>query len=421
MISSLPSASLTTAANMKRDAASLYAADLPVQEAEVAEKQAWLEEIFVTPPGAPTTRETLRLRARTEHLTRALDRLVGAQAAAAGLAAQAKGVTALAAGAATLSGGLTLAVSGTRVAGLYTDFKAGLSPADYYNDARRADRVTISADAVSQVDTAGGDYTLSISADRVSQIYTGNDADTLVIAARMVRDLYTDEDTRDATTRPGADSVTIAAALVESVYTGGGDDTLTIAAERVSIVDGGAGDDRITIEAGLVTGIYSGDGNDRIEVRATAGRQWLGWGDEIDPVPDLSTPAARLAASATVGAVYAGAGDDRVHITAAGPIGVAGEAGNDTITLEGGSVSFFYGPVDGHDTVTLGAGTELMIRLAGPIESYALTRGEDSLILTLGSGSITLHGVGAAGMIAVQLGSAPPEVLSPGATLDRSA
>lgn len=421
MLSSIPSVSLTTAASPKRDAASLYAADLPVQEAEMAEKQAWLEEVFVTPPGAPTTRETLRLRARTEHLTRALDRLVAAQAAASGLAAQANGVTALASGSARLSGGFTLAVSGTRIAGLYTDFKAGLSPADYYNDARRADRVTISADLVTQVDTAGGDDTLSISADRVSQIYTGNDADTLVIAARMVRNIFTEEDTRDATTRPGADSVTIAAALVEGVFTGGGDDTITLAAERVDMIDSGEGDDRITIAAGLVAAIYAGAGNDRIEVQAIAGRQWVGWGDEIEPVPDLSTPEARLAASATVGAISAGAGNDEIHIAAAGPIGVAGEAGDDRIFLEGGSVSLFTGPVDGHDTVTLGAGTELIIRLARPIESYELSRGDDSLILTLGSGSITLHGVAAAGMIAVQLSEGPPEVLWPGAALDRSA
>lgn len=411
---------VATAARTRQDAASAYAADIPVQKAELAVEEARLaaaergnSSAFASTSGL-TSRETERLKTRTEHLTKALNRLLAATGKPPAGAA-----LALVSGAATGSGGVTLAATAQRIDGVYTDFKAGLSPRQYYNDAARNDQLSLAAEEVANVYSAGGADAVAITAGLVEAVYTGNNDDTVAITAEIVRDIYTDEEAHFAPDRQGADTVAIIATSVESVYTGGGNDAVAISAHLVESLYTEAGNDRITLAADLLGGIDAGAGDDVIDVTAIAGRQIAKLGEE--PVaPDLATAAARLAATAGAGGIDGGAGNDTIQITAAGPITVAGGAGDDVITLEGGSVGLYYGAGDGTDRVRLGAGTEVLLRLTAPLTGYAIERGEDSLTLRIGNGAITFSGVSRAGMIAVALGTDQPQVLSPGATLDRA-
>ncbi|WP_143524428.1 hypothetical protein [Phaeovulum vinaykumarii] len=432
---------VSTAPRPRQDVASLYAEDEKVRAAEFAANTAHIEAVSAGAPalgsrsgtgsvtgtdtgattgrrtGAVSSREATRLRARAAELGKALDRLMMST----GTAPEGT-VLALIHGAASGKGGVTLAASADRIVGVYTDDKAGLSPQRYYNDARLDDQLALRAGEVGSVYTDGGDDVVAIEADLVESIYTGNDSDVVAITGNVVRSVYTDNDARHTPQgRAGTDAVAINARYVDSVYTGGGADAVAINAHVVESVYAGAGNDAIRISADLVAGIHGDDGDDVIDVTATAGRAdgFVGFAPSM---PDLSTTEGRMAATALVGGVDGGAGNDTIRVASQGPIEVAGGTGDDSIRLEGGTVGLVWSAGDGNDQVALGAGTEVVVRLDARAGSFSVERGEDSLTLRMGTGgAITFTGVRDAGMIAVTGGMTPMSVLSEGAMLDRSA
>lgn len=330
---------------------------------------------------------------------RALQRLLMGQGQVTGQAA------ALVAGPATSATGVAVAIKAERVNGVYTDWKAGLTPQQYYNDAALADTVSIQADEVDEVQTSGGNDAVSIAARRVSGVQTGNDQDSLSIVANLVENINTDE--QEQYGRDAADSVAIVAGLAQGVYTGGGADAVAIAAGTVVGVNSGAGDDAISITANVVGGIYAGDGNDTVVVDTMVGRR-----DDMFDAQSLTrnpyTPTDVSDRMALVSGlqvqVGGGAGDDAMAVRVQGTIGVSGGAGDDRIALAGGTVGLFYDIGDGKDRVHLAPGTEAVVQITGAT-GYTVERGEDSLTLRIGAGSITFAGLSQSGAIGVQLGA----------------
>lgn len=401
------------------DVAALLRADTFLQGQQQAVALANLRETTLNNPNAagPLTTGRKRSAAEVERSQdqmakwgRALQRLMMGQGRVTGQAA------ALVAGQASSATGVAVAITAERVNGVYTDWKAGLGPQPHYNDAALADTVSITAEEVDEVYTAGGSDAVSINARRVSGVSTGNDADSLTIVANLVERVHTDEGVpwgRDA-----GDAVAIVADLVLGVSTGGGDDAIAITAGTVVGVDGGSGDDAISVLANVVAGIHGGDGHDVMSVDARVGRR----DDMFDAqslIRNSYTPTDLTDRMVWVTGLQAqvggGAGDDAIAVRVEGTIGVSGGTGDDSIALQGGTVGLFYDIGDGHDSVTLAPGTEAVVQINGA-SGYSVEQGQDSLTLRIGAGSITFAGLSQSGAIGVQFGVGRGVVLVHGGT-----
>jgi hypothetical protein len=194
---------------------------------------------------------------------------------------------------------------------------------------------------------------------------------------------------------------------VQGVSTGGGADAIAIVAGTVVGVNGGAGDDAMSVSANVVGGIYAGDGNDTVTIDAMVGRR-----DDMfdaqsltrDPFTPTDLRQRMQLVTGLLDQVDGGAGNDAMSVSVAGTIGVRGGAGDDTIALQGGTVGLFYDIGDGKDTVSLAPGTEAVVQITGATD-YTVERGQDSLTLRIGAGSITFAGLSQSGAIGVQLGA----------------
>ncbi|EEW25713.1 hypothetical protein [Rhodobacter ferrooxidans] len=411
------------------DLTTLVKADVATQRSEQAANFKQMREAGQGHANQPHRGETDRLLAKVARLTRALSRLLAEKTGAGQNTVQA-GAAVLVSGEHQTTGGVSLTISAGRISGLYTDFKSGLAPLAYYNDAKLADTLVLNADVVENVDTAGGSDAVTITAREVSGIFTGNDADAVSIIADVVRDVSTDAGDVDWIMASGAireagDAVAIAARIVDGVSTGGDNDAIAVMAGVAVGLDAGAGNDAISVQSLVVGGISGGAGDDVITVDAAIGQRLSRdpqEGGELDPVAD-KTAAARMASALAWGShVGGGDGNDAITVRAQSTIGIAGGAGDDTIALQGGTVGLYYRLGDGNDSVALAAGTEAVVQIGAEFTGFALEWGEDSLTLRLGEGSITFTGTKAAGAIGLRHGAGEVILLQPGAaTLDRVA
>ena len=412
-------AGMSTQGGERREAGDLVQMARQVDKVEKAESQARskaADEDHIR--GRRSDGETRRLKARMEHLGRALSRL---------LAGRGEGGKrpVLVAGGFIAGGGVALTISANRIEGLFTDFKAGLSQHLTYDDAQWADAITLSADTVRMVDTAGGNDALAIETRIVEAIYTGNDSDAVAIRADVVRGVSTDvgddPSVPGGVLRAGADAVSIVAGLVEAVSTGGGNDAIAVQADLVRGIAAGAGDDAVTVHAGLVAGIDGGDGNDRIIVDAVIGQDGRSDPPKWRSLAEMGV-AARMAEVSDRGTqVGGGAGADLLSVRAAEGLGVAGGSGDDLIVVAGGTVAIGYSGGDGNDRVALAAGAEAVLQLGYGVTDYTVTTDGDAMVVTLGSGSVRFEGVGGSGAIGIRTWQGEVELLHQGAAtaLDR--
>ncbi len=162
-------------------------------------------------------------------------------------------------GQATSQTGVAVSIRAERVFGLYTDTGAGQGPWTRMDGTAWADKVSILADRVENVNTAGGSDSVSILAHRAEGIRTGNDANSLAIVADVVRNILTDgqgiRGDRDAT-----DAGAIAARLVQPVATRGRNDAIAIPGGTVGLFHA-LGDDRVTLRLGEGSTIFAGLAN----------------------------------------------------------------------------------------------------------------------------------------------------------------
>ncbi len=412
-------AGISTLGGDRREAGDLLRIARQVDKVEKAESQARSRAADDDHDrGRRSSGEIRRLQARMEHLGRALSRLMAGRGAA-------DKRPVLVAGGFIPGGGVALMISANRVEGLFTDFKAGLSPPQTYGDAQWADAITLSADTVRMVDTAGGNDALAIEARIVEAIYTGNDSDAVAIRAEVVRGVSTDvgddPSVPGGVLRAGADAVSIVAGLVEAVSTGGGNDAIAVQGDIVLGIDAGAGDDAVTVYAGLIAGISGGDGNDSIIVDAVIGQDGRSDPPKWRSLAEMSV-AARMTEVAMRGTqVDGGAGADAITVRASDGLGVAGGAGDDLIVVAGGTVAIGYGAGDGNDRVALAAGAEAVLQLGPGVTDYTVTTEGDALVVTMGSVSVRFEGVSQSGAIGIRTWQGDVVLLHQGAAtaLDR--
>ncbi|WP_353473999.1 hypothetical protein PVT71_18915 [Salipiger sp. H15] len=377
-----------------------------------------------------------RIRARMQHMAKALERLQSGVAIRSGASAGAYaqddaqvtfasygGNLALSASAGTLSNVATgtghdaLALSAERVEGVYTDVDPQRS-AQGGNDA-----VAIRATEVSRVYTGAGNDAVAIAARTVTGVNTGAGSDAVAILADRVSGIYTDRNpvgrgraVNGTGNDTGNDTVTLQARQVQSVYTGGGADAVTIAAQSVESIYTGEGDDAVTISAAVVGGIYTGAGRDAVSIEAGAGRSRLSAGPWSTGSPVESR---MLAALGNVADIDTGAGDDAITLSVAGAISLEAGQGDDSITLGGGTVALRYAAGDGNDSVSLAPGTEVVVQLGEDIADWSVTQEGDSLLLRIGEGSIRFDGVAASAAIGlVRWGDPQVEILHAQLPLD---
>jgi hypothetical protein len=353
----------------------------------------------------PESTETTRLKARTEVLSAALQRLQSVTPTT--------GVSAIITGGFTASGGVSVLMTGRHVDALITDDPGSVPPWVYYNDAKRADQVTVDAGSVDDIYTAGGDDVVTIrSSGAVTAVSTGNDSDSLSITADIVDGVSLDvmEDPAimaSGVIRDGDDIAELVGRLVSAVNGGGGNDQISVMASERGEASGGAGDDTLVVTAPR-GGADGGDGNDLLILDLgrgeTEGDLFTGSGFAAGTAPDH-------AAFRTD--VYGGAGDDVIRATIGTQLGIEGGAGDDNIRIANGRGALVWAAGDGNDTVQLGAGAEVVLRLEG-ITGYSVERDATSLTLRLGSGSIRFDGLDQSGFVAVSLGWSRTEVLHPG-------
>lgn len=356
-------------------------------------------------PSLPESTETTRLKARTEVLSAALQRLQSITPVT--------GVSAIIAGPFTASSGLSVLMTGRHVDALITDDQGGAPPWVYYNDAKRADQVTVTAGSVDNIYTAGGDDMLTITATgTVSSVNTGNDSDVVSIVADVVAGVSLDlmEDPRTMASgviREGDDVAEIVARLVSGVYGGGGNDRVSVTATERGEASGGAGNDTIALAAST-GGADGGDGDDHLILDIGHGETE---GDLFATTGFVPGTAPAHAAFRTD--VYGGAGNDRIDATIGTQLGIEGGKGDDRISIATGRGALVWAAGDGDDTVLLGAGAEVVLRLEG-ITGYSVERDATSLTLRLGSGSIRFDGLDQSGFVAVSLGWSNTALLHPG-------
>ena len=327
-------------------------------------------------------------------------------------------MVAVIAGGFSASGGLSVLVAGDRISALITDDRGGTPPWVYYNDAKLADQVTVDAASIDNIYTAGGDDLVTIRATgTVTSVNTGNDNDIVSISADVVAGVHLDVSDDPQTMvsgvlRHGDDVAQITGRLVSAVYGGGGNDRIIVAATERGEASGGTGNDVIAVAA-PTGGADGGDGDDHLILN-------IGHGETEG---DLFTTTGYLAGTAPAYAafrtdVYGGAGNDLIDADIGTQLGIEAGKGDDRVNIAAGRGALVWAAGDGNDTVHLGAGAEVVLRLEG-ITDYTVERGENSLTLRLGSGSIRFDGLDHSGFIAVSLGWGQTQVLHPGrATAD---
>ena len=169
-----------------------------------------------------------------------------------------------------------------------------------------------------------------------------------------------------------------------SVATNGGIDDVTVSGDA-SIAgdpDGdavglGDGNDRFTMTGGMLGGgLSTGAGNDQVELR----------GGSITTYVNLE------------------GGDDQILVTGTAAVGgdIHGDVGNDTITIEGGTVSGYIAGDDGNDTVVMRGGT---VGSATRPTGIDLGAGADTLRMSGGTVFGSVFGMGGGNTYDIQGGT----------------
>lgn len=299
----------------------------------------------------------------------------------------------------------------------------------------------------------GSDHdAVSLHKERVLQVYTGDGADAVSLRGNRIHSVHTDRDnwvtstiagngtyksTGESKTYANADSLSITGSDVGFIETGGGNDAIAIRSDLLQAVDagegddavslagryvrgirGGAGNDEMVIRASLVSGVDGGQGDDRIAVMADRAAYRPFPYQAADPsVSSAPRSAAQRLADAARHSVNVdgGSGDDQIHLKVASEIAVSGGAGNDSFLVDGGTVAL-KGPMEGHDTVDLANGAEVVLAV-NPSQSYAVEQDGNSLKVVFDNGaSVTFRGLDQAG--AIGIGGREITMLHPGPGLD---
>lgn len=302
------------------------------------------------------------------------------------------------------------------------------------------------------LETGSAHDAVSLQKERILGVRTGDGADAVSLRGNRIHDVRTDSDIavtatisgngrynswRETKSYANADSLSIAGRDVGFIYTGGGDDAIAIRSELLQAVDagdgndavslagsyvrnikGGAGDDQMMIRASLVSGVEGGQGDDRISVTAdrAAFRPFPYQAGDPSVSAAPRTAVQRLADAARHGInVDGGTGDDQIHLKVASEIAVSGGAGDDAFFIDGGTVAL-KGPQEGHDTVDLANGAEVVL-VDNQLHGYEVEMGENSMTVTFGNGSsVTFRNLDQAG--AIGIGWQDITLLYPGRGLD---
>lgn len=166
----------------------------------------------------------------------------------------------------------------------------------------------------------------------------------------------------------GDDLVSVAGGTLSSNTLGGGDgdDRFIFSGGALAsvLVDGGGGDDAFTVDGSDISANLSGgDGNDAFTLssgRVTGAIDGAGGADSF--IVDGATVSGRRAVDGEVPSLAGGNGADRFTIRAGrvdpgiGSIALAGDAGNDSVVLEGGTVAGALSLGDGDDRFTMTGG-----------------------------------------------------------------
>jgi len=201
--------------------------------------------------------------------------------------------------------------------------------------------------------TGGGDDTISVDAHRAYWVTSGGGNDNIAVRA------YANQ---------SADNYGGNIAVSE-VHGGAGDDKITIRsygdngepadgaadsdirnAGDIQHVTGGSGNDTIDIQGRVIWSVYGDDGDDDINIRGTVVNTIYG-GEGNDTMRIIATSDGVVAGQASANG---GDGNDTIEITG-DRIGVSGDKGDDTITLNNtgtGAAGITVRVGDGHDTVT---------------------------------------------------------------------
>ena len=266
----------------------------------------------------------------------------------------------------------------------------------------------------------GGDQAVSIRAYSVDNVYTSGGHDAITIEAESVDGIYTDRSkgfehgvgengetySRVAEATSSNDAVSIKARRAGGIYTMGGNDAIAIQADIIKSVYAGEGRDSISLTGGIVSGIHGDEGDDTITVNAVIGRSatslFLG-GLAPEHFQEYARPESAEArmrmATTNYSDIQGGDGNDTISVTVQEIISVNGGAGDDVISIGGGTVGLRTGLNSGHDTVKVGQGAELMIQIDKG--TYTVEHDGDDLIINHWGGSVRVVGYKAAAAISI--------------------
>ncbi|WP_146746316.1 calcium-binding protein [Rhodovulum viride] len=267
----------------------------------------------------------------------------------------------------------------------------------------------------------GGGNVLSIQANTAESISTGGGHDAIAIKADSVYSVYTERGAgyefsvrSDGSSYPryvaaseSNDAVAIQARRAASIYTGGGNDAIAIQAASIQNVYAGKGADAISLQGGVVSGIYAEDGNDVIAVDATIGMSVLHnlvngslmLGGIEYTRPENLEDRMRMATTSYSSDVLGGSGNDTISVSVQEVISIDGGTGDDVISIGGGTVGLRVGAGSGNDVVRVSQGAELVIQTDDT--DFSFEKDGNDLIVRHSGGSVRIEDYENAAAIAV--------------------
>lgn len=259
----------------------------------------------------------------------------------------------------------------------------------------------------------GGSQAVSIQAKTVQSVYTEGGHDAIAIKADSVESVYTDRSdgyepgvyqngeqyTRRVSATESNDAVAIHARRADSIYTGGGHDAIAVQADMISSIYAGSGNDSVSVRGGVISGVHGGGGNDAISVNAAIGMSVMrnmefgaasGMRKDADYVRPNSVEDRLRLATTNYSDVLGGADNDAISVTVQEIISIDGGAGDDVISIGGGTVGLRVGAGSGNDVVRVARGAELMIQIDDA--DYMVETDGDDLVVRHSGGSVRIEG-----------------------------
>ncbi len=255
------------------------------------------------------------------------------------------------------------------------------------------DKLTVSAKLYVDVFAYAGNDTITVTKGADHKIYAGAGKDKITVIKGEYVEVYGDaskydSDTNGRTTKGDKDTITVNDGKSIYVYGEAGNDVITVKKGTNLQILGGAGTDTIKVNGGsghYICGDYGYSNTDPKRQKKDYIYIYGGTFKEIDGGGggDIITVSKNAKGSTKVydkAAIYGGAGNDTITVSAGTNYEIDGGVGADKITLKNSKSSAEVYGGDGKDTITVSKSKNVWITGGANNDTITVTRGTDNVI-----------------------------------------